>query len=288
MSNPINPDYPIHAITSVDELMDIAVAMEAEAARRYDQLARRTQASGQADLVEVFRQLAQLERDHERGLESWARREGRRPPVAAQFSWRLPETFGDEADDHPLDPYQALAIAVRNEERAFAFYSYLSALCAGRDDLSTRAEALAREELKHVALLRGWRRRAFHDRPAPARRHNVDSVAELRQLARGLESGSDEIDALAACGDGAPHPGGEPASDTVEAARRAGLLAPGALTPQGALALASRNAQDVLDTYLSVAEAATDQQVLNAAQELAEQAMARLALIRARMADPGD
>lgn len=295
---PLNPDWPVPEVGSVDELMGIAVAMEAEAARRYEQLARRVTDPSQTGLAELFTQLAQLERDHQHGLEAWAGREGRRPPVEAHFGWQLPETFGDDADERPLDPYLALAVAVRNEERAFSFYAYLAAQCASRPQLRDRAEALAREELKHVVLLRGMRRRAFHaraQRPTIARVHNA---AALRRLAGGLEAGSADLDALlaAALGDSpaarvlairhgdraaelSAATAATPASPTVELARRRGDLNPGALAAGPLLQLVLADAQEVMDTYLSVADAASDEEVLALAQELAERAMARLALV---------
>ena len=56
----------------------------------------------------------------------------------------------DLAELRLVTPYHALSIAVRNEERAFAFWSYMS---ADSDDPTIRREAerLAREELGHVA-----------------------------------------------------------------------------------------------------------------------------------------
>lgn len=291
MRKPLNPDWPIPDVRSVDELMDIAVAMEAEAANRYGQLARRVESRGQVELAELFTRLAQLERDHQHGLEAWAGREGRNQPIPSQFSWQLPETFGDDADERPLDPYLALAVAVRNEERAFAFYTYLSALCAGNHDLRTRAEALAREELKHVALLRGMRRRAFHTRAPRAPMVRIETVGDLQHLAQGLEAGSAEIGQLLTQGF-ADHPAASllarpatgatdlPASSAVEHARREGRLAPGMLSAVQLLQLALSDAQEVLDTYLSIAETASREDVLGEAQHLGEQALGRLALIR--------
>ncbi|MGE5514473.1 MAG: ferritin family protein [Bacteroidota bacterium] len=291
MRKPLNPDWPIPDVRSVDELMNIAVAMEAEAANRYGQLARRVESRGQAELAELFTRLAQLERDHQRGLEGWAGREGRSQPTPTQFSWQLPETFGDDADERPLDPYLALAVAVRNEERAFAFYTYLAALCAGDRELRTRAEALAREELKHVALLRGMRRRAFHNRAPRTPTARIETIDDLRRLARGLEAGSAQLGRLLAAAL-AGHPAADllarpaaeagtlPASSTVDHARRDGRLAPGALPTAQLLHLALSDAQEVLDTYLSIAESTSQEDVLGEAQRLGEQAMARLALIR--------
>ncbi|MGE5504393.1 MAG: ferritin family protein [Actinomycetota bacterium] len=195
---PINPVYPVASVASVDELMDIAVAVESEAARRYEQLAARLTRAGETEMAALFTELAGLERAHERGLSSWARREGRRQPVSPAFPWQLPETFGTDDEEQAVEPFRALAIAVRNEERAFAFYTYLAATCSEDAELRARAESLAREELEHVARLRAWRRRAWHSRsPAAARPVPVvRTVDDLHRLAAGLEAG--QVDMLLA------------------------------------------------------------------------------------------
>ncbi|MGE5548678.1 MAG: ferritin-like domain-containing protein [Solirubrobacterales bacterium] len=303
----INPVYPVAEITSVDQLMSIAVGMENEAARRYEQLAAAMERRGEGGMATLFRQLSQLERDHESGLARWAEREGRRRPDPAAFPWPMPETFGEEGDG-TLTPYEALGIAVRNEERAFAFYSYLAAM-APEDETRERAEALAREELVHVRQLRMLRRRAFHmERRPPRALRRARDIPELQAVARGLEAGAAEAcDALAAAlvadkrtpmavlvrqqGESARKRRGGglsvgPGSAAVEAARAAGVLVPGGLTVPGALRLALRDAEEVLDAYLGTAEHATDAQLMTEAQALAEEAMARLAVIRSLAEEP--
>lgn len=299
----INPIFPVEAIDSVDELMAIAIGMEHEAAWRYDQLALAMAARGEGELATLFRQMAELEREHEGGLGRWSEREGRPPPPPASFDWRLPETFGDEADGalaHTLTPYRALGIAVANEERAFAFYSYLAAL-AEDADIRLRAEALAREELDHVQQLRVLRRRAFHmDRPPPRRIRRARDTQDLAALAHGLELASAELDDAAALGLDEPaaamlrrqagaarqrarrfgHAPPGPGGTAAEGARVAGLLAPGALTAEGALKLSLRNAEEVAEAYMATAEQAVDDALMRQAQDLAEQAVARLAVVR--------
>jgi rubrerythrin len=291
----INPVFPIEAIASVDELMSIAVGMEHEAALRYEQLAERMRQRGDEEMHALFLRMATLERDHLNGIGRWAAREGRTAPQPAHFAWSLPETF-DEADAAGLTPYRALGIAVRNEERAFSFYAYMAAL-APDDDVRNRAEALAREELEHVNQLRRLRRRAFHmDRPMVASAGRVRSAAELSQMAAGLGWGSRQAADCAAAAldrtgegdlatvarraapDAPPHSG--PAGRSVEGARAAGLLAPCALTAEGALALALRDAEEVAEVYMAVAEQAPDEEVLRHAQELAEQSAGHAALLR--------
>ncbi|WP_448191464.1 ferritin family protein [Azospirillum sp. sgz301742] len=316
MNETINPDFPIGPIRTVDELMDLATGMEHDAALRYEQLAAAMERRDEPALATLFRDLATLEHEHEEGIARWAARDGLRRPEPARFAWRLPETFGDDADGaaaHVLSPFEALAIAVRNEERAFAFYTYVSAM-ADSGEVRRRAESLAREELNHVALLRDWRRRAYHA-ARPARQRGVPgSPEELRALAFGLERVSAEVDEAVAAtleaggypeaaglvrhaaaeahrraaGDGPPTGEALPGSAAAEGARAAGLLHAGALTTGGALRLSLRNAEEVVNTYLETADRATDPRVLDEAQRLAEQAMGRLALVRSLMPEPDE
>ncbi len=313
----MNPTYPVAVLHSIDELMDIAVAMEDEAAQRYDDLASRMGVQGEADLAALFRQLAELERRHGRGLVAWTQREERRAPVPKAFRWQLPETFGDESGSEPLTPHRALSIAVRNEERAFAFYTYLAAQAADDEVVRMRAESLAREELNHVSQLRQLRRRSWRSQEAggPPRPKAVHNLMQLRELAHGLEAAAAEIGAHAARAladagrdDAATmlrtyaaecrkrsaalwHPPVDEARATgsaaAEAARAAGLLLPGHLTADGALRLACRDAEEVLEAYLAIADAAHEEDLLVAAQHLAEAALARLVLIRAQIAAIG-
>ena len=78
-------------------------------------------------------------------------------------SLRRRSTTKGPATAHPrlLSAYRALSMAVRNEERAFAFWSYVAAH-AGDADIRHAAETMAHEELGHVATLRRERRSAFH------------------------------------------------------------------------------------------------------------------------------
>lgn len=306
----INPAWPIEAVTGIDQLMAIAVGMEREAAERYEQLAGEMERAHEPELAALFRRLAALEREHEAGLGRWAQRDGLAAPQPLHFSWHFPETFGTEADGdeaHVLTPYRALGVAVRNEERAFAFYAYLSAM-APDDAVRRRADALAREELNHVAELRAMRRRAFHAARTPP--VTIPRCRDdLRRLAASLEAGAARLAGIAAetaaragfghaadvlqrltaearqraegFGDGA----GDQASAALQGAEAAGLLDAAMLTPFGALRLALRNAEDILETYMATAESASDPAVLQDAQALAEVAVARLALIRSQLAE---
>lgn len=305
MTPVINPAYPFRPMGSIDELMALAVAMEHEAAQRYDQLAGAMERQGEAELAAVFRQLAVLEREHESGLGRWAERERRGPVAPAAVAWAMPETF-DAEGSVSLTPYQVLGIAVRNEEQAFTFYTYLAA-SAEDDAVRRRAETLAREELRHISQLRGLRRSAFHrERGQPKGVFRADSLTRLREVAQALETSAAEMDELTAealAQSGAvtaatilrgvagsarqraaalPAQGGEgrPQTAAIAGAQSAGLLQAVALTASGTVQLSLRNAGEILEFYLATADHAGDEDLLRAAQDLAEAAVARLAVIR--------
>lgn len=301
MAAPINPIFPVSELRDARQLMEIAVGMEAAAARRYRQLAAAMERAGEGDLAELFGELAALEAAHEDGLGRWAEREGIADVRPAEVPWRLPETF--DGEELVITPYKALAVAVRNEEQAFAFFTYLAAI-APDDHVRSLAESIAREELSHVARLRAMRRRAFRATPRDDTAGRIGraalSASALEAAAGGLESGAEEVCDLAAreltaAGDQAGAAilreaarrarlhGGRPAgaeSAVLAAAREAGVLSRGTLTRDGVLKLCLRDAEEVLEFYLAVAERTADPAALDRAQALAEGAVARLAMVR--------
>lgn len=311
MKKPINPLFPVVEVDTPDQLMDVAMAMEREAARRYEELAAEMERQCNAETAALFRELADEEREHEANIASWGVRESGRKPQPSEFQWQMPETFDlGETSGYTLTPYRALSIAVRNEERAFAFYSYLAAI-AEKAELRERAEAFAKGELGHVKLLRARRREAYHaERRDTPQRVAATSLGQLYGLAAGLLRTSAELNAalariLEAAGERDPasvlqqiaetqrdsaasFPGAEgkaEGSQAAEAAKTAGILEPGTLTAGGALRLGVKNAEEMVQTLLDIAEHARDEQVMREAQHLGEQAITHLALIRAQLAE---
>ncbi len=311
MKKPINPVFPVTDVGTVDQLMDIATAMEHEAARRYEELSARMERHGNAEMAVLFRQLADDERQHEAQIAGWAVREGGRTPQPVAFQWRMPETFNlSEADEsgYSLTPYRALRIALHNEEQAFSFYTYLAA-AAEKDEVRERAEALAKGELDHIARLRTLSSEAA-ERHGRRRRIRVTSLDGFYRVGLGLERSSAELYAALAqildtIGDTESasllHRIAEEerasvdslakksgikqgiGTETAEAAKATGILEPRTLTALGAMRLSLRNAEEVLQTYLDIAKRTKDETMLNEAQQLGEQTVARLALISSRM-----
>ena len=145
---------PTGHVTAADELMAVAHALEQEACNQYHRLAERMRGEGEHALSVLFESLSRIEAKHTEKIDSKAMAMIGRRPDSALVRWELPENFDEEeARSYLLTPYRALAIAVRNEERAFAFYSYLAAY-AENDQVRQLAEEFAKDELDHAAFLR--------------------------------------------------------------------------------------------------------------------------------------
>ncbi len=155
---------PTVSIRSMDELLAVAMAMEKESAERYTALGERMREAGQQELAEVFDRLVLEETGHIEMVADWSRQAIHKPPEALPPEAAPHDVFDDEAmglvSPDLLDAYRSFAIAVRNEERAFAFWSYIAALGAS-PEIRSAAEKMAREELEHAKTLRRERRKAF-------------------------------------------------------------------------------------------------------------------------------
>ena len=265
-------------VGSVDEFLAVAQALEREAAARYRALSARMARQGDSEMAARFDFLAGIEDRHANHVEDRGRALLGHAPDPARVRWELPTGYDEEeASGAALGAYRALAFAVRNEERAFAFYTYVAAE-AERSDVRALAEELARDELEHAALLRHHRRRAFHaHRPAAAER--PESVEALRLLAK-------RWDAEAAAAHTALANALDEAGESADAAifRRLAEQEGGAVV--GATAMPKlRNAADGLrlleenfDRYAMIGERSDDEQIVAEAQRLASEMVGRLAL----------
>ncbi len=156
-------DPQLETVTLV-KLVGIATAIEREAVRRYEMLEQTMRRRGELETADAFQRMLEEERGHVQAVATWAARLDV-PVPDADFRWVLPAelatSWEEIAGSALLTPYRAFAIAVENEQRAFSFYAYLAAHAAERS-VAAEAERLATEELNHAALLRRWRREAYH------------------------------------------------------------------------------------------------------------------------------
>lgn len=176
-------DPQIHSI-GMPTLVGIANAIEHEALRRYTQLAETMERRGEFETAAAFRTMLEQERAHVEAVARWAAELGQPIPAPEDFEWSLPPdlstSWNDIAGSALLTPFRAFAIAVENEQRAFSFYAYLAAH-ASDARVAAEAEKLAAEELQHAALLRRWRRAAWH-RERPARMEPPSQIASVAEL----------------------------------------------------------------------------------------------------------
>ncbi|MGX8012371.1 ferritin family protein [Mesorhizobium sp. ORM8.1] len=174
----------------MDELLSVALAMEKESADRYADLAQRMRVAGRQELAEVFDRLVREETGHIDMVVGWSRQvTGKLPEVPPAEA--VPQDIFDEegirlASPELVDAYRSLAIAVRNEERAFALWTYVAAHGVS-PQIRAAAERMAGEELEHAKTLRRERRKAFFKerRLEPTVREPYDlSSLELEVCAR--------------------------------------------------------------------------------------------------------
>jgi rubrerythrin len=277
---------PAGTVTSLEELFAIAAAMEHEAATRYAEIAGRMRQEGNPSLAEVFERMSADEQGHLDGVVQWSQKIKGRDPDPARIRWELPETFDDEGaaitDPKLLSAYRVLSMAVRNEERAFAFWSYVAAH-AEAPEIQRAAETMAHEELGHVATLRRERRKAFHAergqrRAGPA---EEDGGIDLAALESRLSDLLDSLAVKASPGEGARLKG-----FAAEARRHAnGLEQSPIAVPDDRTVGAPDNplilAELLADRYLEAGDALQDEESLARVQALAGRAIARLAWLRA-------
>jgi rubrerythrin len=274
---------PPSPVRSLDELLAIAYALEHEAAENYAAFAEKTRQEGLPKLADLFETLAAEERHHEHYVQAWSKQHSGKTPDPAAIRWDLPETFdlagGRElASSRLATAYRILAVAVQNEDRAFALWSYIAAH-AEAGAIREAAETMARQELQHAWDLRRARRQAYHaeglGKTSPA---GAKTLAGLRQLELRL---AQDLERAAA---GAQ---GEVAQElrrlAQESRQSAGQLTgvqPVEDTAKGMsdiLTIAERLAED----YLDISDHSSSETEIGQAQALAERAVLRLAQLRA-------
>jgi rubrerythrin len=282
-------------VGSAEELMAMAQAVEKETARFYRELAARMRARDDERLARLFDFLAAIEDKHLVELGRRAAELLGEAPLREAAAWQMPNSFDEEeGSSRLLTPYRALAIAVRNEDQAFAFYSYLAAE-APNEQARKIAEELAKEELAHAALLRRERRKAYHadesrDRPRPS--DLPRSVTELLILCCEMERRAARYhralaETLVRQGKTAAA-FVEAAADEEESARDAAArigrdLPDGAADIRPTVSGGLRLLEEAFDRYAEIAGRSTEESVMEEAQTLAARAVRRLGLVHASL-----
>jgi rubrerythrin len=279
---------------SADELLAMSHALEKEAASRYRDLAARMRLRQEQKLAGLFEFLASIEEKHAAHVAARALEALGKPVDPARVSWEMPENFDEEeGSSRVLTPYRALAIAVRNEERAFAFYSYVAA--EARDEPVRKfAEEFAKDELEHAFLLRRERRKAYREKGRPEASQLPANAEELYALGAETEwqaaAYHRALDESLSIRDKEPSTFGVVASDEASSARdlasRIRLQLEDSRPPDNAeIEQGIRLLEEVFERYADIAERSKDEKVVQEAQILAERAVRRLSLVCGSLAN---
>jgi rubrerythrin len=139
------------------EFMAQALAMEQEAAERYDELADQMEVHNNAEVAKLFRKMADVERKHsERVLGKMpGKAPPRRPPIVPG---EMPESVPTGEAHYLMPAYRALELALESEQRAEKFFENAA---RSTKDARVRAAAneMAAEEREHVRLIKEWMQR---------------------------------------------------------------------------------------------------------------------------------
>jgi hypothetical protein len=258
----------------------LAAALEDQCAALYRDLAAKAARFGREEAARAFLRIEQLSRAPAAGESPAGRPAGHdlRTPVLDS------EGLGENRN---VAPYDAWALAVRNSERAFAFWTYLSAYT--QDPAAAQAaERLAEAASSLARRFRAERRRAYHagrsERPQllPVGTPDAFAAAAAREEAALSALHRATARRLADLG----HPlAGRLAGIAEREAESAGIPPPGGAEPvlperaEDLLQLAQARLQTALDLYLRAAEAARDERTMAHAQRLSEATLEAIAAL---------
>lgn len=161
-ASPLVRDPEVESL-SMSQLVGIASSIERESVRRYAELAETMTRRGEAATAAALRVMLDEERRHVDEVARWAAELGETVPEPGKFQWKsdLSGPWDEISGSALLTPYRAFAIAVDDKKRAFALYSYLAARTTD-PRVRAQVERLGIEELRHEAVMRRWRREAWH------------------------------------------------------------------------------------------------------------------------------
>lgn len=130
--------------STVDEILDYAIAREVEAAEFYTRMAAEAKT---AEMRQTFEQFAAEERGHRARLQ--AAKDGKKlAPAGGKIGdLSIADYAVDVEPDASLDYPKALILAMRREKAAFRLYSKLAERTVG--DVRDLFLALAQEEARH-------------------------------------------------------------------------------------------------------------------------------------------
>ena len=146
------------ATASIATLMTYALWLELDAVERYRELADAMEMHNNRDVSELFRKMAAIEGKHADKIMkqmAWTRVPPLPPGRSPWPGFESPETVAHEEVHYLMQPYHALALALKGEERAHRFFESL-VRAATTPSVKRAALEMAEEEREHVELVKAW------------------------------------------------------------------------------------------------------------------------------------
>lgn len=145
-------------IKSIDQFLSFAVQVEEDAAIHFEHLAASTEAVGNQEVADLFRQLAGYSRMHLEAAKKRAASIDGEVKVPSHYAWpdnQTPEQTTLWAGDASLSRLDALKAALVGERRGFEFY-YSVAETTPDPEIRVMAKEFVKEESEHVETLKRW------------------------------------------------------------------------------------------------------------------------------------
>jgi hypothetical protein len=288
---------PPGPVESLRELYAIAFDLAQQAAERYGVLAARTGETFRP-ISAVFAPLAARQRDRAIQLSAACVANCGRPPDIADLRWPpvdlVPTSeISDIWNSGLATPYAAWALAARQRQRAFVFWTYVIALA---DDPLVRStgEALAHEALSDCTAVRRERRLAWRvarnagpegtmptpGKPEPGSAALLESLLLKDMIELSQRLGPAQRRFLLSV-DATPLPATFSASTDQDGTDA------GDLDIEQLRIRTLRRAEQLSNIYLDDADRAVDQDTMELSQKLAERSIIRLASLQHLASEPG-
>ena len=143
---------------SIATLMTYALWLELDAVERYRELADAMEMHNNRDVSELFRKMAAIEGKHADKIMkqmAWTKVPPLPPGPSPWPGFESPETVAHEEVHYLMQPWHALSLALKGEERAHRFFVRLAGE-ATAPAVKRAATEMADEEREHVELVRSW------------------------------------------------------------------------------------------------------------------------------------
>lgn len=171
----MSPGAEIH---SLSEFLAHALAIEQEAAARYQELGDQMTAHNNPAAAELFLWLSGIEAEHAEQVARQAQGVGLPTIQPWDYKWigfESPESAAHEDAHYLMTPFHALEIALANEQRAAQFFEHVASTT--RDESVRKlAQEMAADERQHVVYVE--HAMAKHARPGTDWAEDLDPAHE--------------------------------------------------------------------------------------------------------------